>query len=180
MTKSITQARFNLFTIGTRDSRAYYLYEELTYWSDLDENVIGVVIQDRVDNDFSWILMVRDRLGRFRAVNGNVNMASKRRAEADLRLRIAEVSREADLIKLGIQGDETNSPIDLLTPIPGKRSKELHPTFSNLIKSPVYAPARAVLREIGPWLTVTDPHFVKEFQYHQFDQRLWLQLDRVF
>ena len=41
------------------------------------------------------------------------------------------------------------------------------------IERPGRAPARAVLREIGPWLTAVDPHFVREFQRHQLDQRLW-------
>jgi hypothetical protein len=35
------------------------------------------------------------------------------------------------------------------------------------------APSRAVFKEIGPWLAPSDPHFVSEFQFKQFDQRLW-------
>jgi hypothetical protein len=29
------------------------------------------------------------------------------------------------------------------------------------------------VKEIGPWLAPSDPHFVHEFQFAQFDQRLW-------
>jgi hypothetical protein len=83
------------------------------------------------------------------------------------------VSRTADLAELGIQGDESNAAIDLLTVLPGTRPDQLHPYFRELIERPGRAPARAVLREIGPWLTAADPHFVREFQRHQFDQRLW-------
>jgi hypothetical protein len=131
------------------------------------------VFRDRVDNDFGWALLVRDRLGRFRGVHLDVSLTSERRAEAGLRLKIAEVSRVAELAELGIQGDETNSPVDLLAPIPGTLREQLHPYFVELIERPGRAPARAVLREIGPWLTAADPHFVREFQRHQFDQRLW-------
>ena len=173
MTKRLSRARFDLFAIGTRLSPTELVADELSYWSDLDENVIGVVFRDRVDNDFGWALMVRDRLGRFRGVHLDVSVTSMRRAEAGLRLKIAEVSRVADLAELGIQGDETNAPVDLLTPISGTRPDQLHPYFVELIERPGRAPARAVLREIGPWLTAADPHFVREFQRHQFDQRLW-------
>jgi hypothetical protein len=173
MTKRLSRQRFDLFAIGTRLSPTRLVTEEISFWSDLDENVIGVVFQDRVDNDFGGSLMVRDRLGRFRGVALEVSLRSVRRAEAGLRLKIAELSRVADLAELGIQGDETNSPVDLLALLPGTRREQLHPYFVELIERTGRAPARAVLREIGPWLTAGDPHFVQEFQRHQFDQRLW-------
>ena len=95
------------------------------------------------------------------------------RAEVGLRLKIADVSSTADLAELGIQGNETNAAVDLLTVLPGTRPDQLHPYFVELTERLGRAPARAVLREIGPWLTAADPHFVREFQRHQFDQRLW-------
>lgn len=173
MAKSLSKARFDLFAIGTRRSPTYLMTDEVSYWSDLDENVVGVVFRDLTDNDFGWALMVRDKLGRFRSVDLDVSVDSLRRAEAGLRLRIAEVSRKEDLAEFGIQGDETNAAVDLLAILPGTKDGHLHPYFVELLNNPGRAPARAVLREIGPWLTAADPHFVKEFQRHQFDQRLW-------
>lgn len=173
MTKSITANRFNIFSIGTRLSFSAVMSEELSYWSDLDENVIGLVFRDITDNDFGWALMARDKIGRFRAVKLDVSIPTQKRAEAQLRLEIAEVSRFADLADLGLQGDEPNSPINLLEVLPGTTEEQLHPYFIALRDTPGRAPARAVLKEIGPWLTATDPHFVQEFQRHQFDQRLW-------
>jgi hypothetical protein len=29
------------------------------------------------------------------------------------------------------------------------------------------------VKEISPWLAPSDPHFIQEFQFKQFDQRLW-------
>ena len=173
MTVRLSKQRFDLFTIGTRHSFVFEIAEELSYWSDPDENVIGLVFHDRVDDEFGWALMVRDRLGRFRSVLVDSCIPTERRAQASLRLEIAEVSRKADLSELGVQGDETNAPVDLLSVIPGTPPDQLHPYFLQVIEAPGRAPARAVLREIGPWLTATDPHFVREFQRHQFDQRLW-------
>lgn len=72
---------------------ARLMANELSYWSDLDENVIGTVFEDVCDKDFGWILLVRDRLGRFRSVDVDASIESERRAEVSLRLKIAEVSR---------------------------------------------------------------------------------------
>ena len=52
-------------------------------------------------------------------------------------------------------------------------AQKLHRHFKLMIDTPGRAPARAVFQEIGPWLTPSDPHFVHEFQFTQFDQRLW-------
>lgn len=54
MTKLLTKARFDLFAIGTRLSQSRLIADELSCWSDLDENVIGVVFRDTVDVDFGW------------------------------------------------------------------------------------------------------------------------------
>ena len=50
---------------------------------------------------------------------------------------------------------------------------KLHPYFRELAERPGRAPARAVVKEVAPWLAPSDPHFVPEFQFKQFDQRLW-------
>jgi hypothetical protein len=73
MTKRLGRERFDVFAIGTLLSSTELVAEELSYWSNLDENVIGVVFRDRVDNDYGWALMVRDRLGRFRGVHLDVS-----------------------------------------------------------------------------------------------------------
>ncbi len=173
MAKNLTKARFDVFAIGTRKSGAYLLSEELSYWSDLDENVLGVVFRDRTDSDFGWILMVRDRLGRFRSVDVETSIKSQHRAEISLRIKIQAAAREKDLSVYGLQGDEANSATDLLSVLPDGQAEELHPNFKILMDVNSHEPARKVLKEIGPWLTSRDPHFVREFQFHQFDQRLW-------
>ena len=80
MARRLTRARFDLFAIGTRLSQSRLISDELSFWSDLDENVIGVVFRDTIDNDFGWALLVRDRLGRFRGVHLDASIASQRRA----------------------------------------------------------------------------------------------------
>ena len=46
LSREMRPARFNLYAIGTRMSSAWMMSEEISYWSDLDEKLIGVVIRD--------------------------------------------------------------------------------------------------------------------------------------
>lgn len=173
LSKRISKSRFNLLAIGTRRSPAPYLYQEVDYWADLDERVIGVIARDVTDDDYYWSLLVRDRNGRFRSAETDASLRSASYAVVALRERIAKAVTTEDLATLGTQGDETNHPTDLLVVPPDTKPENLHPNFKLLLDTSGRAPARAVLKELGPWLAPSDPHFVKEFQTKQFDQRLW-------
>ncbi|EZP73805.1 hypothetical protein BV97_04912 [Novosphingobium resinovorum] len=173
LSKRISRSRFNLLAIGTRMSPAPYLYEEVDYWADVDELVIGVIARDVTDDDYYWALLARDRNGRFRSADMDSSLRSAEYATVALRERIAKAVSGEDLAALGTQGDETNHPTDLLTVPSGTKEKDLHPNFKLLLDTSGRAPARAVFKELGPWLAPSDPHFVKEFQTKQFDQRLW-------
>jgi hypothetical protein len=172
-TKALSPARFNLYGIGTRLSLARIMARELGWWSDTEERLIGLVFQDTTDRDYGWVLLGRDRVGRFRTVKLETSLRSAEYATVGLRTAIASTIRDDDLDELGSQGDEPNEPVDLLRVPSDADSSKLHPYFKELAERPGRAPARAVVREIGPWLAPFDPHFVQEFQFSQFDQRLW-------
>lgn len=152
---------------------ARVMAEELSWWAGQDENVIGFVFRDTTDNDYGWQLLARDRVGRFRSVRLEVSLRSEAYATVGLRDAIAFAVENENLAALGSQGDEPNEPFDLLRVLPGTDPAKLHPYFRELLERPGREPARAVVREIGPWLAPSDPHFVEEFQLRQFDQRLW-------
>ncbi len=173
LSKQITPARFNHYALGTRRSLARVMADELSWWADQDENLIGFVFRDTTDNDFGWQLLARDRIGRFRSVKLEVSLRSEAYATVGLRDAIADVLTNENLAELGSQGDEPNEPFDVLRVPPGTDPSKLHPYFRELSERPGRSPARAVVKEIGPWLAPSDPHFVEEFQFHQFDQRLW-------
>ena len=64
----MSRHRFNLFAIGTRLSRLYRIFEEVSWWCSPDERIVAACGRDKIDNDFSWAMLVRDTIGRFRAV----------------------------------------------------------------------------------------------------------------
>ena len=173
LTRKVKTARFNILAIGSRRAPSRLIAEERSYWSDLEERVIGLVFRDTVDDDYGWGLLARDRVGRFRWVDGDVSLRDEFYATNGLRDRIARVIEEGSFAELGDQGDETNFPVNLLDFPADANLEKLHPSFRILYDVPGRAPSRAVFKEIGPWLAPSDPHFVSEFQYTQFDQRLW-------
>ncbi len=171
--RPMKRARFDLFALGTRLSPTRLISEERSHWSDHEERVLGLVIRDTVDNDYGWLLMARDKIGRFRCVDLETSIDNEKLTVERLRERIAKAVEEADFLALGDQGDETNYPTDVLAVPQGTKSEMLHPHFRILNESPGRHPSRSVFKEIAPWLAPTDPHFVSEFQFKHFDQRLW-------
>lgn len=169
----IPRKRFNHYAIGTRRSIMHHLADELSWWSAADDRLLGVVLRDRTDDDYGWIVLARDRIRRFRAVLLDTSLPSAFRAEEALRLEMARVVREEDIALLGDQADTPNAPVDLLAVPTGGGAPPLHPYFRELLDRPARSPGRAVIRELGPWLTPNDPHLVREFQGQGFDQRLW-------
>lgn len=171
--KSLSRSRFNIYAIGTRSAMARYMSEELSWWSSLDERLIACTARDLKDNDFLWIILARDRNGCFRCAKLKTDYRTQWHAEEALHFAIAEAVEQDDIESFGLQGDETNAPIDLLQLPTDHDPETLHPYFRALLESPAREPARAVIREIGPWLAPSDPHLVGEFQTKGFDQRIW-------
>jgi hypothetical protein len=60
---------------------------------------------------------------------------------------------------------------DLLTPIvPDDRQ---HNSFKSLVGEPRHAPACDLLRQVWAAFPNPDDHFIREFQTHGFDARVW-------
>jgi hypothetical protein len=171
--RPMKRARFDLFALGARRALARLMSIELSRWSDHEERVLGLVFQDTTDQDYGWILMARDKIGRFRCVDVETSIDSEKIAVQRVRERIAVAVDDGDFLALGDQENETNYPTDVLAVPTGAKSEDLHPHFRVLIDSPGRHPSRSVFKEISPWLAPTDPHFVGEFQGKGFDQRLW-------
>ncbi|WP_281801861.1 hypothetical protein [Methylocystis echinoides] len=172
MARPISQTLFDLLAIGTRRSITRVMSTELSWWSTLDGDILGTVFRDTCDQDYGWILLVRDLVGRFRCADIQVSFRTERIATARLRIAMAEKNRDPTFTGLEEQGDEPKVPLDLFEDrsIPEAR---LHKYYLELRDRPARNPARKVFEAISPWLVSSDPHLVKEFQESQFDQRLW-------
>ncbi|MEM6898933.1 MAG: hypothetical protein AAF583_04085 [Pseudomonadota bacterium] len=171
--RPIARARFNLYTTGTRNALAPVMAEERSWWASEDEALLGLVARDTNDDDYLWMILARDKIGRFRCADLGINFRSQEYAETQLRVAMMEIIEKGEIAEFGEQGDETNSPLDPFDVPPDLDPAKIHPYFRLLADEPGRAPARKVISELALWLAPKDPHFVREFQTNGFDQRLW-------
>jgi hypothetical protein len=171
--KPMNRSRFAILTMGTRMSRTAYMSEEISWWASLDERVLGLVAFDKNDRDYLWMILLRDRIGRFRCANLRTDFKSAQRAESELRIAMSDLIDGGDIEKHGQQGDETNNPIKLFQEAADQDPEKLHPYYKIIRDDPGHEPARLVLSELALWLAPSDPHLVREFQTAGFDQRIW-------
>ncbi|WP_424832262.1 hypothetical protein [Ruegeria sp.] len=171
--KPIKRARFNVLTMGTRRSETAFMSEEVSWWASEGDELLGLIARDTTDDDYLWMVLARDKIGRFRCASLETDFRDQGHAEKMLRVEMMEIIEKGEIAEFGEQGDETNSPLDPFD-IPANLSDDkLHPYFKMLAEEPGRAPARKVITELALWLAPQDPHFVREFQTLGFDQRLW-------
>lgn len=70
----LDQKRFNALAGRSRSPAAAYISEELAWFANIEETVIGVVLRGTVDNDFGAVVLGRDEVGAFRAFDQEVSM----------------------------------------------------------------------------------------------------------
>ena len=57
---------------------------EKEWWVDIDERVLGVVVLDLTDKDWSWVVLGRDEVGKFRFVDLKVSLHTQQEARRQL------------------------------------------------------------------------------------------------
>jgi hypothetical protein len=131
--------------------------------------VLGLVVWDRVDQDFGWVMLGRDERLRFRAVAVQASLPSADSARNALSAKMIEAATQADTAFH--QGDAVGPPVDFFTPVTA--SNRLHPTFELLRNEERYSPAREVISAMMRSYEDVDGNFVEQFQTNGFDARLW-------
>jgi hypothetical protein len=161
--------RFEILAMWSRAIPQGVVTTECSVWAADDERLLGVVIMDLTDLDYNFVILARDKNGRFRAVSVGDTYFTRRMAEAALITRMPEVYAQGN--SAFEQGDETGKPLNLFTPrVPHHR---LHPDFLTLSDGPALAAARDVISEMAKVLEDPDGNFVKDFQTTGFNARLW-------
>ena len=59
------------------------LHEEVMWYATSDDRVLGVVIRDRVDNDFGWVILTQDS-NMFRAIDVQTSCSTVELATEEL------------------------------------------------------------------------------------------------
>jgi hypothetical protein len=166
--KTLTLNRFNLLAGYSRRPGSQVLSEELEWFEIGNERLLGVVLFDRTDRDFGWVILARDRMNRFRALKFEHSLPTKKSARQALKIALARtVKQRTDSF---YQGDETGEPIDFFRPV--VPSEKLGRAFRELSTKGSY-PSAKLLQEMLHWYEDVDGNFLEQFQTVGFDARLW-------
>lgn len=88
----LSEAEFDSFR-PVRGPLGALIGEEKEWYADRRRNVIGVLILDRIDRDWSYVILGRDAHGRFRAIDAQVSFESPEQARTQLRSELRRLSR---------------------------------------------------------------------------------------
>ena len=161
--------RFEVLVMWSRAVPQFAPTAECSVWATDDERLLGVVIMDLTDRDYNFVILARDRRGRFCCVDVGQTYFTRRMAEVALIKRMPEVHAKEDAAFE--QGDETEKRLDFFTPqLPNDR---LHPNFLTLADGPADSAAREIITEMANVFDEPDGNFVKDFQTTGFNSRLW-------
>ncbi len=166
--KTIDIKRFNALAAQSRSPAAAYVSEELEWYSDSNEIVLGIVLRDTVDNDYVGILLGRDEGNRFRAIDVEASIPTQDEARNWVQggIRWHAGAGQASFP----QGDHLKG-LNLFEPVvPIARQ---HPFFTQLSREDSFIPAKKIINELMPHFKDIDGNFVEQFQSGGFDARLW-------
>lgn len=166
----MTSERYNAFVAWTRSPVASVVGEDFEFFSNTTETLIGVLIKDRFDRDYGFVLLGRDAKRRFRCIEVTVSMT---KTEARHALFASLRKHTESSLTIFLQGDEQEDAagVELFeTTVP---EESLHPSFRLLCTAPHWVPARSIMSEMMRHFIDVDGNFVQQFQTTAFDSRIW-------
>lgn len=168
----LSKERFEAFIAYTRHPNVLLISNELGYWADSNERVLGLLSFDLIDKDFSVVILARDEKRKFRAIDIEASIENMNQAKEKLFNKIKEWATKPDSDYW--QGGDEPTGIDLFQILPDVDESRLHPSYKALRNLEGYSPARGIIAEIMPhYIDIDKNQFVKQFQTDGFDQRLW-------
>lgn len=167
--KELTVRRFNSLGGYARDPGTLTWLEEVEWFATGDERLLGVLVRDRTDNDWGWIILGHDERLRFRAIDVNSCLSTADEARQELMGKLESHNAEPD--EVFHQGDAEGPPVDFFAPVVA--NEKLHPSFRILCAQPRYSPARELMAAMMRFYEDNDGNFVEQFQTTAFDARLW-------
>lgn len=167
--KTLTKPRFEALAFSRQPAIKNYC-DEREWYSDQDENVLGVITWDKIDHDWGYIVLGRDERGLFRAIEVDVSLPNVETARSKLFMRLSYYTVTGE--KVFPQGDETREKkfeiFKLLVP-----QGQLNPNFRLLCESTGYSSAKEIIAEIAHSFEDPDGNYIQQFQTTGYDARLW-------
>jgi hypothetical protein len=166
--RKISERQFDAFCYS-REPFVSILSKEVAWYEAFDRKILATIIFDYIDNDFGFVILGRDSKKIFRCIYCCTDYQTIE--EAKLNLANALLNYKNDGCETYPQGDEKETPNDIL--VPRVPESKMHPYFKILLHESGYEGARNLIKEIVYSYIDPDGHYIKEFQTHGFDARLW-------
>lgn len=167
--KKMDLKRFSALVGQSRSPRAELFTREIGWFANEEETVLGVLLIDIVDKDFTALLLGRDTVGRYRCFDQKVSMQTPQEAHAWLVDAMSATTSSGKTVFE--QDDETGEAMDIFTPV--RAEERLPPYFRILSTQPSHAAARGIIQEMMPHYVDIDGNFIEQFQTTGFDARVW-------
>mgnify|MGYP004514762761 CR=1 FL=1 len=166
--KKIDVKRFNAFITFTRLPQAKNIFKEIEWYENYNSNVFATIILDRIDKDFSVVILRRDKDSKFRCSDTKYSLATIEEARKWMLDIVEKIEKSREYIF--VQYDEKGKNIDVFNTI---KNKNISDSFKILNNSDEYKPAKLLIFEIMPHYMDIDGNFVEQFQTTGFDARIW-------
>lgn len=164
----ITRARFNALCLS-RNPVISWMYEEMEWYSDNSTKVMGVVAFDKNDDDFGYVILGRDEISMFRAIDMGDSFPSIATAKIEMISKmIKHASSEGTQFSQGDVTRKKNEIFKALVP-----PQKLNPSFLKLAALPGFSPAKEIIREAVYAYIDVDGNYIEQFQSTGFDSRMW-------
>lgn len=161
--KGVSDNLAGLYLLFTREPFALMIGEELEYYDTSEGGLLGIILRDNYDKDFSTIVLSRDESRQYKAISIKVDIPTLSEARNTLK---KEMSKDHIIFH------ENTNFFDVFEPI--NKPQQEHPHFVLLRDSSAYSSAKEAIKEVSYHYKDVDGNFVDQFQsLNGFDARLW-------
>ncbi len=166
--REISRSQFNAYCYA-RQPHVRVISNEIKWYEAGNKKVLATLILDKTDLDYNFVILVRDARKLFRAWNISCNHPTIEDAEQKLVQEMALLVNDGNDVYE--QGDETTPPHDILASVVSQDKQ--HEYFKVLANEQRMEAARNLIIEAVYSYVDVDGNYIKEFQTHGFDARLW-------
>lgn len=165
----IRKERFEALVGYSRLPHALMISVEVEWWAADQEILLGTVVHDFSDADFTAILLGRDLDHRYRCIGVTKSFDTPEDARDALFTQAEQVLQSREVVFP--QGDERGVKVDIFEPVYAE--ERLNVDFQRVRTLLGYSSAKEIISEAMHHYTDVDGNFIEQFQTTGFDSRLW-------
>jgi hypothetical protein len=142
---------------------------EVKWYEAGNRKLLATLLFDKTDQDYNFVILARDKRNLFRAVNTSCDHQTIEDAEKKLKQELELLVNDGQ--EVYPQGDELTPPQDIFISVV-KEDKQ-HEYYKVLATTKRMEAARNLILEAVYSYVDVDGNYIKEFQTHGFNARLW-------